>query len=166
MQSGSLTQAMDRQSIWSAPGHLWRWYVVLFVLQYFAFLGLTIWNEVAGRGGSDAVQVVLNVQRGMTASILNIAASTYIVLEGVMLAQRLREREKRNQEERIEEAREEVERQWRAWYERMQSAQEKGLPFTELPPSQNTTRRKCNAVVLFDAIAWQHAASVSQRPDN
>ena len=136
MQSGSLTQAMDRQSIWSVPGHLWRWYVVLFVLQYFAFLGLTIWNEVAGRGGSDAVQVVLNVQGGMTASILNIGVSTSIILEGVMLAQRLREREKRNQEERIEEAREEVERQWRAWYERMQSARKKAFPLPNFLPAK------------------------------
>ncbi len=122
--------------MWSVPGHLWRWYVVLFVLQYFTFLGLTIWDEVARHGGIGGVEITLNVQKGMTASILNMAASTYIILEGVMLAQWLREREQRMKEEslkKIRKATEEVE-EWKAWYGRMQAAKEEGLPFDEPPP--------------------------------
>ena len=67
----------------------------------------------------------------MTANILNIAASTYLILGDVMLAQWLRERDKGNQEEAAEEV-----RSWQAWYERLLAAQEKGLPFDESAPGQ------------------------------
>jgi len=133
-------RAQERQSIWSVPGHLWRWYVLLFVIQYLAFLGLIIWSETYNSGGSDPVQVLINVQQGMTASILNMAASTYIVLEGVMLAQWLRERDKQREKESIERARADVNAEWQAWYERMQSAENKGQPFDEPPPGQEGHR--------------------------
>jgi len=142
VQEDRATNSWSRQSIWSVPGHLWRWYVVLFVLQYFGFLGLTIWDEVARHGGIGAVEITLNVQKGMTASILNMAASTYIVLEGVMLAQWLRDRDHRKREEGLERAREEVEARWTAWYERMQAAKEQGLPFDEPPPMNEEPTRK------------------------
>lgn len=128
-------RAQERQSIWSVPGHLWRWYVALFVIQYFAFLGLIIWSEAFKRGESDPVQVLINVQQGMTASVLNMAASTYIVLEGVMLAQWLRERDKRKEKEAIDKAENQI-KQWQAWYERMESAKKSGQPFDEPPPGQ------------------------------
>ena len=128
-------QAQERQSIWSVPVHLWRWYVVLFVIQYLAFLGLITWSETNNAGGRDPVQVLIAVQQGMTASILNMAASTYIVLEGVMLAQWLRERDKRREKEAINKAEAQV-RQWEAWYERKQSAEKEGQPFDEPPPGQ------------------------------
>ena len=67
----------------------------------------------------------------LTGSILNMAASTYIILEGVMLA---REREQRKREENSRRVREEVEAPWRAWYERMRAAKEEGRPFDEPPP--------------------------------
>ena len=53
-----------------------------------------------------------------------------------MLEQWLRERDERKREERIEKNRkaaEEVE-QWKAWYQRMQAAQQEGRPFDEPPP--------------------------------
>ena len=84
----------------------------------------------------------------MTASILNMAASIYSILEGFMLAQWLREREERRTEEAAERGREEgreegkelghrAERSaWRAWYELIQSARQAGLAFNEPPPGQ------------------------------
>ena len=131
VQDGRSPQDRDRQSIWSVPGHLWRWYVVIFVIQYFVFLGLTIWDEVATRGGAGAVRVILNVQSGMTGNLLNIAASTYVILEGFMLAQWLRERDERKRANAAKENQE-----WRAWYERWQAAKQEGCPFDEPPPSQ------------------------------
>lgn len=128
-------QARERQSIWSVPGHLWRWYVALFVIQYFAFLGLIVWAEAFNQGANDPIQVLINVQQSMTASILNMAASTYLVLEGVMLAQWLRERDRKREQEAIDKAEGQL-RQWQDWYERMQSAEKKGLPFDEPPPGQ------------------------------
>lgn len=136
VQEGRQTQARERQSIWSVPGHLWPWYIVIFVHQYFLFLGLTVWHEVAVRGGSGALEITLNVQKGMTASILNMAASTYIILEGVMLAQWLKERDRRKQEESFERGRRAGQDQWRDWFERMQTAQREGRPFDEPPPGQ------------------------------
>ena len=76
----------------------------IFVFQYLVFLGLTIWDEVVYQTGNNTVQTILAVQRGMTANILNIAASAYAILEGVMLAHWLRERDKRKEQEAVEEA--------------------------------------------------------------
>ena len=138
MQEGRPTPGGERQSIWSVPRHLWLWFIVLFSIQYVIFLGLTIWNEIASRGDSGTVQIILNVQKEMTASILNMAAGTYLILEGVMLAQWLRERDQRKREEKNEEvrklARGEERQKWMEWLERMQSAEKKGLPFDEPPP--------------------------------
>ena len=53
-----------------------------------------------------------------------------------MLAQWLRERDKRKQQEAIDQVRQ----QWRAWYERMQAAQREGRPFDEPPPADPNER--------------------------
>ena len=127
-------QPPERQSIWSIPGHLGRWYGGIFAGQYLFFLGLTIWDELVYQTGDNSVQTVLAVQRGMTGNILNIAASTYVILEGVMLAHWLKERDQRKEREAVERA-ERVQRQWQSWYERMQTAQWLGLPFDEPPPT-------------------------------
>ncbi len=137
MQDSSPRQPVERQSIWSVPGHLGRWYGGIFAFQYLVFLGLTIWDELAHGASENTVQLILAVQRGMTANILNIAASTYVALEGVMLAQWLRERDKRKEEEAEERV-----RQWEAWHERMQEAQQAGQPFDEPPPGQQDQRQR------------------------
>ena len=140
MQNQSPGRPQDRHSIWSVPRSLWVWYVVLFSIQYFIFLGLNIWKEIVSRGDSGTVQVILDVQKEMTASILNMAASTYIILEGVMLAQWLKDRDKRRQREAFDEGRDQTHQRWQAWYERMQSAQRDGRPFDEPPPVQKKER--------------------------
>ena len=138
MQDNRLEQPPARQAIRSIPGHWGRWYGGIFAFQYLVFLGLTIWDEVVYRTGDNAVQNILAVQRGMTANILNIAASAYVILEGVMLAQWLKERDQRKQREALEQAREETQeerKKWLAWYERWQDAQREGRPFDEPPPT-------------------------------
>ena len=140
MQDSSPRQSVERQSIWSVPGHLGRWYGGIFAFQYLVFLGLTIWDELAHGASENTVQLILAVQRGMTANILNIAASTYVALEGVMLAQWLKERDKRKEQEAIERARQDERREWQAWYERMQEAQQAGQPFDEPPPGHQETK--------------------------
>ena len=55
-----------------------------------------------------------------------------------MLAQWLRERDQQKREERLNKLREEaamVDAEWRAWYERMQTAQREGQAFDEPPPT-------------------------------
>ena len=150
MQGNRQAQARNRQSIWSVPGHLWPWYIAIFVAQYFLFLGMTVWHEVVNRGSSGGIEVTLEVQKGMTASILNMAASTYIILEGVMLAQWLRERDQRKRDEQIEKIREEsieagrelgaeeANYSWNEWLERMQAAHQEGVPFDEPPPGSKS----------------------------
>ena len=154
----------ERESIWSIARRLRNWYAWIFSVEYLIFLGLTIWDEVHYQTGDNALQTVLAVRRGMTANILDIAASAYVALEGVMLAQWLKERDQRKEREAIEKA-ERAERaaeqavqqaseqaaeqvvqqvavqvaeerqRWLAWYERMQEAQRDGQPFTEPPPA-------------------------------
>ena len=151
MQDNQTEQTRAREAIWSIPGHLGRWYGGIFATQYFIFFCLTIWDEVFYRGNGNVVQAILAVQRGMTANILNMAASAYVILEGVMLAQWLKERDKRREREAVETATKAEEKargaqaellkernEWQAWYERMQVAHREGRPFDEPPPSGNS----------------------------
>ncbi len=94
----------ERESIWSIARRLRNWYAWIFSVEYLIFLGLTIWDEVHYQTGDNALQTVLAVRRGMTANILDIAASAYVALEGVMLAQWLKERDQRKEREAIEKA--------------------------------------------------------------
>ena len=122
----------SRESIWSIPRHLRRWYAGVFILQYFSFLGLTIWEKVQQQQlGADLAEMVLTANRGMGPHIPNIVASAYVIVEGIMLAEWLREWDQR----RVEKAREEERRLWQAWYERQQAAFREGRPFDEPPPS-------------------------------
>ena len=122
----------SRESIWSIPRHLRRWYAGVFILQYFSFLGLTIWEKVQQQQlGADLAEMVLTANRGMGPHIPNIVASAYVIVEGIMLAEWLREWDQR----RVEKAREERDRLWQAWYERQQAAFREGKPFDEPPPS-------------------------------
>ena len=151
--------AEERESIWSVPRRLRRWYAAIFVVQYLIFLGLTIYDVVVNQPAAGLVATILAVQRGMTANILNIAASAYATLEVYMLADWLREwdrnrlrksrqqaREARRQaqterqqaaaraaadEKALQEARAEANHQWQA---RQQAALQAGLPFDEPPP--------------------------------
>ena len=82
MQASRPEQPTVRQAIRSIPGHLGRWYGGIFAFQYLVFLELTIWDEVVFQTGDNPVQTVLAVQRGMTANILNIAASAYAIFVG------------------------------------------------------------------------------------
>ncbi len=80
--------------------------------------------------GDNALQTVLAVRRGMTANILDIVASAYVILEGVMLAQWLKERDQRKEREAVK-----LNQQWQSWYERQQAAFREGRPFDEPPPA-------------------------------
>ena len=114
-----------------------NWYAWIFSIEYLLFLGLTIWDEVYYQTGDNALQTVLAVRRGMTANILGIVASAYVALEGVMLAQWLKDRDQRKEREAVKEAQKatELNQQWQAWYERQQAAFREGRPFDEPPPA-------------------------------
>ena len=120
----------ERESIWSIGRRLRNWYAWIFSIEYLLFLGLTIWDEVYYQTGDNALQTVLAVRRGMTANILDIVASAYVILEGVMLAQWLKERDQRKEREAVK-----LNQQWQAWYERQQAAFREGRPFDEPPPA-------------------------------
>ena len=126
----------SRESIWSIPRHLRCWYAGVFILQYFSFLGLTIWEKVQQQQlGGDLAEMVLTANRGMGPHIPNIVASAYVIVEGIMLAEWLRERDQRRVEKAREETRKERDQLWQAWYERQQAAFREGKPFDEPPPS-------------------------------
>ena len=134
----------SRESIWSIPRHLRRWYAGVFILQYFSFLGLTIWEKVQQQQlGADLAEMVLTANRGMGPHIPNIVASAYVIVEGIMLAEWLREWDQRRVEkargegkvEGLEEGQDTERQIWQAWYERQQAAFKEGRPFDEPPPS-------------------------------
>ena len=83
--------AEERESIWSVPRRLLRWYIGIFLVEYLIFLGLTIWDEVVNNTGDGVVANILAVQRGMGDNLLHIAGSAYAIVEVYMLADWLRE---------------------------------------------------------------------------
>ena len=132
--------AEERESIWSVPRRLRRWYAAIFVVQYLIFLGLTIYDVVVNQPAAGLVATILAVQRGMTANILNIAASAYAILEVYMLADWLREWDRNRFRKSRQQAREArrrataAEKASQAWYQRQQAALKAGIPFDEPPP--------------------------------
>ena len=158
MQDNQAERPEGRQAIWSVPGHLARWYGGIFVVQYFTFLGLTIWDEVVYRTGDNAVQTVLAVQRGMTANILNIVASTYAVLEVVMLASWLKERDQRKEREAVERAEAEAERA-EAEAERAEAEAERAEAEAERAEAAERARQSESAQWL----AWYQRMQAAQQ---
>lgn len=139
--------AEERESIWSVPRRLRRWYAAIFVVQYLIFLGLTIYDVLVNQPAAGLVATILAVQRGMTANILNIAASAYATLEVYMLADWLREwdrnrlrksrqqaRTERQQRQQEAQQAKAAEKASQAWYHRQQAAFQAGIPFDEPPP--------------------------------
>ena len=181
----------ERESIWSIPRRLRLWYVGLFSGQFLALLVLVILEQYLDLAW---VTHILNIYRAMSPIILPMVGSAYVLLEAIMLAEWLRERDRRKAEEMKQEGivagrqegiaagreegivagrqegiaagreegivagrqegiaagrqegiaagrqegivagRQERDREWLAWYERLQAAQRDGRPFTEPPP--------------------------------
>ena len=59
-----------------------------------------------------------------------------------MLASWLRERDQEREQKAEERGRQEQDRQWRAWYELLQTAQREGREFNETPPEKPSHRNK------------------------
>lgn len=90
----------ERESIWSVPRRLLRWYVGIFLVEYLIFLGLTLWDEAVSKAGDGVVATILAAHRGMSDNLLHIAGSAYVIVEVSMLADWLREITERKEREK------------------------------------------------------------------
>ena len=90
----------ERESIWSVPRRLLRWYVGIFLVEYLIFLGLTLWDEAVSKAGEGVVATILAAHRGMSDNLLHIAGSAYVIVEVSMLADWLREITERKEREK------------------------------------------------------------------
>ena len=90
----------ERESIWSVPRRLLRWYVGIFLVEYLIFLGLTLWDEAVSKAGAGVVATILAAHRGMSDNLLHIAGSAYVIVEVSMLADWLREITERKEREK------------------------------------------------------------------
>ncbi len=128
-----------RESIWSV-NERWRWlYFTFFLLLMGAGSAVVVWREAFGPGaGGDMIESLGDFLIGeASASVASAGMSlwiTEVVMLSTMIGRKLDERKARILREGRQEGRASRDAEWRAWYERMRAAQERGEEFTEPPP--------------------------------
>ncbi len=140
-----LEQPQDRESIWSVQRQTRDTYFVIFVGLFFTGMALAALRAFNDSGSLlDATLAVWSDAAPLTITAAAAAlALTEIGRSIVVIARRLEEgleriREQRRAEGRAEgrlEGRAEADRDWGAWNQRRIEAEERGEPFTELPPT-------------------------------
>ena len=142
-----MRQVARRESIWSV-NERWRWlYFTFFLLLMGASSALVAWRETFGPGaGGDVLESLGDFLIGAAAASVASAGISLWITEVVMLstmigrklderkARILREGRQEGRREGRQEGRASRDAEWRAWYERMRAAQERGEEFTEPPP--------------------------------
>ena len=141
---------LGRASIWSVlPG--WEAaYFLLFIIQAIVGIGWVAWREASEKPHDSVAGTLVAIWEQSAPIAITSAAVAIIITEiggyVMVLARKLqehfdRQREARQEEVReegreqgLEQGRKEVGQAWRAWYERMVTAREAGLPFDEPPP--------------------------------
>ena len=124
-------------------------YIILFLILSLTGLGVVAWIEVRQAAADNFVDTSRAILNGIESVVVVSAAFTYIIIEGLrMLAERYEKR--RYQEGRADgltegraegltKGRAETFAEWQSWNDRRMSAERKGEPFDEPPPSLNGT---------------------------
>ena len=154
----SLQAQDDRDSIWSIPLARRALYFGLFTGYALAGIGFLLWYEVFIKAADSPPETALSIIQGIGVTTVGAAGLALLTIEGprtVMvvadyITQRwlnpLKERRRREAEQRNEQAREEGRAEgqaqgqaanqaaWEAWNERRMTAEANGQPFDEPPP--------------------------------
>ena len=156
----------DRESIWSITRARRALYFGLFTVYALAGIGFLIWYHVFDRRTDTWPETILAITQGIGVNTVGAAGLALLTIEGpktVMVVadyiterwlNPLKERRRREAEERIEKIRAEAEQreqmaraegaarnqaEWVAWNERRMAAEAAGETFAEPPPGTSAT---------------------------
>ena len=126
----------EQISIWSVRRRLFISYFLTFSLLFAFISGISAWlSYVPANDVRHAAELAMNAMGLASGRILWLAAFSIITVEvgNVIVEYLIVDRYKRGKEE--------ANKKWQAWYERMQDAQRNGRPFEEPPPGTVDTRK-------------------------
>ena len=143
----------DRESIWTIPTRLKRWYFALFSIQI-VIAAVVLVRSAAADGNAQGAEVFLTYTwQNMAPAAVASAAITLVIIDGInglmvlstWLAETLEKRRRREQErhrQEIEAAKElvrmeataEIQKRWEEWNRRRLEAESVGEEFNEPPP--------------------------------
>ena len=139
----------ERESIWSVSVETKTLYFRVFTTLFLVGMVLLIVREVQAGGAAFLVERILHVWESAAAVAIASAAMSLTGIETGGLVMLWREklenvRAARREEGRVvgrEEGRDERQREWMAWYERLEEARREGRPFDEPPPFADSNGR-------------------------
>ena len=134
-----------RESIWSVPPGRMAQYFALFTLFASVGLGFLLWYEIFWNTSDTPPQTVLAIIKGLGLNTAGAAGLALQIVEGpkfVMVAADYFTKRWLNplKEQLRQEGRAEQDAMWQAWNARRMEAEEKGEPFDEPPPSDNSRK--------------------------
>ena len=147
----------DRESIWTIPTRLKRWYFVLFSVQVIVATGWIVWIGIEDTSVNGASETLLHLWQHLAPAAIASATFALVIvdtangimvlstwLEEVLERRRERDRERRRIEIKAAaqaaaesarvEAAAEVQKKWLEWNRRREAAASSGEEFNEPPP--------------------------------
>ncbi len=114
-------------------------FLLLFLLFFASTLGVVVWYEIGHETADDGWDTAIAIGIGMSYCVVISSAWAYVLVEVVeMLAEQFKKK-RFDAGVEVGEVRgiEKANAAWEAWLERQQTAQSRGEPFDEPPPSRN-----------------------------
>ena len=142
--------ADDRESIWTIPTKLKRWYFALFSIQVVLAAVVLVRAAIADENTQAFEEILTYIWQYMAPAAVASAAFSLVIIDGInglmvlstwlaeTLEKRRREEEKRQQRQlrtAADNARSEERQRWLEWNRRREAAAAAGENFTEPPPA-------------------------------
>ena len=145
----------ERESIWTIPAKLKRWYFALFSIQVVIATVWLVRTAIANESREGVADILFYVWQYMAPAAVSSATFALVIVDtvyGIMvlstwLEDELKKRRARQIKAAVEIAEErglargraELQREWENWNRRREAAAATGEEFTELPPSATVT---------------------------
>ncbi len=135
----------DRESIWTIPTKLKRWYFALFSVQVVAATGWIIWTGIDDETVRGPSEILLHLWQYLAPAAIASATFALVIVDtvnGIMvlstwLEEVLEKRKQRQIRDAAVTAREDERQRWLGWNRRREEAAAAGKEFDEPPPSAN-----------------------------
>lgn len=132
----------DRESIWTIPTRLKRWYFALFSVQIVIATVWILWTAITGESVGGASETLIYLWQYMAPAAVASAAFALVIIDtvnGIMvLSTWLEEVLEKRRQRQIKDAVDVERRSWLDWNRRREAAAAAGEDFTEPPPGTTT----------------------------
>lgn len=138
--------ADDRESIWTIPARLKRWYFALFSIQVVIATVVLVRAALAGENTRGVEAVLIYLWQYMAPAAVASAAFTLVIVDGInglmVLSTWLEETLEKRRRRQIRAAVESERQRWLDWNRRREAAADAGEEFTEPPPGTTQPESK------------------------